>query len=70
MLATYRAGLMRLFGPAHERWANDTIVAVAQALRYRLLRQFIEMALVGVLMTLAVWRIGLPSPQPLARSPH
>ncbi len=58
MLATYRAGLIRLFGPAHEKWANDTIVAVAQALRYWLLRQFIEMALVGVLTTLAVWRIG------------
>ena len=40
----YRTGLVRLFGPAQEEWADDTIVAVAQALRYWLLGQFIEMA--------------------------
>jgi predicted PurR-regulated permease PerM len=60
--ALYRAGLVRLFGPTHEEWANDTIVTVADALRYWLLGQFIEMALIGALTTLAVWAIGLPSP--------
>lgn len=58
----YRTGLVRLFGPAQEHWADDTIVAVAQALRYWLLGQFIEMALIGAMTTLAVWLIGLPSP--------
>jgi predicted PurR-regulated permease PerM len=58
----YRNGLVRLFGPAHEEWANDTLVTVAQALRYWLLGQFVQMALIGVLTTLAVWLIGLPSP--------
>ncbi len=60
--ALYRAGVVRLFGPTHEEWANDTIVAVAEGLRYWLLGQFIEMALIGALTTLAVWQIGLPSP--------
>jgi predicted PurR-regulated permease PerM len=60
--ALYRAGVVRLFGPTHEEWANDTIVAVAEGLRYWLLGQFIEMALIGALTTLAVWLIGLPSP--------
>jgi predicted PurR-regulated permease PerM len=60
--ALYRAGLVRLFGPRHEEWANDTIVTVAQALRYWLLGQFVQMALIGVMTTLAVWLIGLPSP--------
>ena len=58
----YRAGLVRLFPPAQEAWADDTIVTVAQALRYWLLGQFVQMALIGVLTTLAVWLIGLPSP--------
>lgn len=58
----YRDGIVRLFGRTHEKWANDTLVAVAEALRYWLLGQFVEMVLVGVLTTLAVWMIGLPSP--------
>ncbi len=60
--AVYRAGVVRLFGPEHEEWANDTIVTVAQALRCWLLGQFLEMVMVGALTTLAVWLIGLPSP--------
>lgn len=60
--ALYRAGVVRLFGPAREEWANETIVSVAAALRYWLLGQFIQMAMIGVLSALAVWFIGLPSP--------
>jgi len=60
--ALYRAGLVRLFPPAQEEWAHDTVITVAQALRYWLLGQFLEMVMVGALTTLAVWLIGLPSP--------
>jgi predicted PurR-regulated permease PerM len=60
--ALYRAGLVRLFGPAQEKWADETIVDVARALRYWLLGQFVQMALIGALTTLAAWLIGLPSP--------
>jgi len=60
--ALYRAGLVRLFPPAQEEWARDTVITVAQALRYWLLGQFLEMVMVGALTTLAVWLIGLPSP--------
>ncbi len=58
----YRTGLVRLFPTAQEEWAHDTIVTVAQALRYWLLGQFVQMALIGALTTLAVWLVGLPSP--------
>jgi predicted PurR-regulated permease PerM len=60
--ALYRAGLVRLFPPAQEEWANDLIVTVSLALRYWLLGQFVQMAIIGSLTTLAVWLIGLPSP--------
>ncbi len=60
--ALYHAGVVRLFGPSQEKWADETLVDVARALRYWLLGQFIQMALIGGLTTLAVWLIGLPSP--------
>lgn len=60
--ALYRAGVVRLFGPAQEKWADETIVGVAQGLRYWLLGQFVQMALIGAMTTLAAWLIGLPSP--------
>lgn len=60
--ALYRAGLVRLFGPDREQWADETIVSMAAALRYWLLGQFLQMAMIGVLSALAVWLIGLPSP--------
>ena len=60
--ALYRAGLVRLFGPRQGRWADETLVNVAGALRYWLIGQFVQMALIGALTTLAVWLIGLPSP--------
>jgi len=60
--ALYRGGLVRLFGRAQAKWADETIVDVAQALRYWLLGQFVQMAIIGSLTTLAAWLIGLPSP--------
>jgi predicted PurR-regulated permease PerM len=58
----YRAGLVRLFSPDREEWADETIVSVARALRYWLLGQFVQMAIIGVLSALPVWLIGLPTP--------
>jgi predicted PurR-regulated permease PerM len=58
----YRVGLVRLFGPAREEWADETLVGVALALRAWLLGQLVQMALIGVLVTAGVWLIGLPSP--------
>jgi predicted PurR-regulated permease PerM len=58
----YREGIVRLFDPPRQEWANETLLSMARALRYWLLGQFIQMALIGVLSTLAVWLIGLPSP--------
>jgi predicted PurR-regulated permease PerM len=58
----YRRGLVRLFGPAQQEWADETLLSVARALRYWLLGQFVQMALIGALSALAVSLIGLPSP--------
>jgi len=60
--ALYRKGLVLLFNPARQQWADETLLSVARALRYWLLGQFAQMALIGVLSALAVWLIGLPSP--------
>ena len=58
----YRVGLVRLFAPGRQAWADETFISVARALRYWLLGQFVQMALIGILSALAVWLIGLPSP--------
>jgi predicted PurR-regulated permease PerM len=58
----YRKGLVLLFNPARQEWADETMLSVARALRYWLLGQFVQMALIGVLSALATWLIGLPSP--------
>ena len=58
----YRKGLVLLFNPARQGWADETILSVAQALRYWLLGQLLQMAVIGVLSALAAWLIGLPSP--------
>ena len=58
----YRKGLVLLFNPARQEWADETLLSVARALRYWLLGQFAQMALIGVLSALATWLIGLPSP--------
>jgi predicted PurR-regulated permease PerM len=58
----YRRGLVLLFNPARQQWADETLLSVARALRYWLLGQFAQMALIGVLCALATWLIGLPSP--------
>jgi predicted PurR-regulated permease PerM len=58
----YKSGLVQLFPPRQHRRAKETIDDVASALRLWLRGQLIQMAIIGVLSTLAVWLIGLPSP--------
>ncbi|HLH90847.1 MAG TPA: AI-2E family transporter [Xanthobacteraceae bacterium] len=58
----YLAGLIQLFPPRLHGQANETVEHVATALRLWLLGQLCQMVLIGVLTTLVVWLIGLPSP--------
>jgi predicted PurR-regulated permease PerM len=60
--ALYRFGLSSIFPRKWRANANETIDDIATALRLWLVGQLIEMLLVGLLSTLAVWLIGLPSP--------
>lgn len=58
----YRKGANQLLPRSARATADDTLEAIGRALRLWLLGQAIQMFLVGVLSTLAVWLIGLPSP--------
>ena len=63
--ALYREGLSLLFPKPYRKGADETIVDLAGALRLWILGQLIEMALVGVMVGVAVWLVGLPSPYAL-----
>lgn len=58
----YREGASYLFPPRWRLEVEETIDDVGRALRLWLLGQGIQMVLIGVLSTAAVWMIGLPSP--------
>lgn len=58
----YVSGLIQLFPPSLHARAEDTIRRIGGALRLWLLGQLIQMVLIGVLSTVAVLLIGLPSP--------
>jgi predicted PurR-regulated permease PerM len=58
----YRTGLIWLFPPRHHARAAEIFDGIAEALRLWLLGQLIEMVLIGLLSTLVVWLIGVPSP--------
>ena len=58
----YRNGLVWLFPPRAHEHAARIIDGIGEALRLWLIGQLIEMVLIGVLSTLAVWMIGVPSP--------
>jgi predicted PurR-regulated permease PerM len=58
----YRDGLIQLFPPRRHALAAETVDDIARALRLWLLGQLIQMVLIGLLSTLAVWLIGLPAP--------
>lgn len=57
----YRSGLIWMFPPSKHGRVAEIIDGIAEALRLWLLGQLIEMILIGVLTTLAVWIIGVPS---------
>jgi predicted PurR-regulated permease PerM len=58
----YSEGLILLFPKKWRANAIETVDDVANALRLWLIGQLIQMVLIGVLSTCAVWLIGLPSP--------
>jgi predicted PurR-regulated permease PerM len=58
----YRKGLIWLFPPRHHGRAAEIFDGIAEALRLWLLGQLIEMFVIGLLTTLAVWMIGVPGP--------
>jgi predicted PurR-regulated permease PerM len=57
----YREGMLKLFPPAARAPLRDTAIACTRALRLWVQGQFIAMALVGVLVGLGLWLVGLPS---------
>ncbi len=59
---TYRYGLVQLFPPRLHRQAERAVAEIGTALRLWLLGQLIQMVVIGVITTFAVWMIGLPSP--------
>jgi predicted PurR-regulated permease PerM len=59
---TYRAGIILLFPPRLHARAAETLDSIGTALRLWLIGQLISMLLVGLLSTIAVSIIGLPSP--------
>ncbi len=61
----YREGVSLLFPRRHRGAANETIEYLAGALRLWTLGQLMEMALVGVMVGVTVWLVGLPSPYAL-----
>jgi predicted PurR-regulated permease PerM len=58
----YRSGVIQLFPPEFHARAAETLDTITNALRFWLIGQLMQMLLIGVLSTFAVWLIGLPSP--------
>lgn len=58
----YRSGLGKLFPRQLREEAGETIEDIGRGLRLWLIGELAQMVLIGVLVTTAVWLIGLPSP--------
>lgn len=58
----YRSGLGKMFPREWRGNVDQTIDEIGQGLRLWLIGELIQMLLIGVLSTFAVWLIGLPSP--------
>lgn len=58
----YRKGTAKLFPLGRQALVEETLDDIGRALRLWLLGQAIQMCLIGVLTTGAVWLVGLPSP--------
>jgi predicted PurR-regulated permease PerM len=57
---TYRAGLIRLFPPAHRDRARRIVEQVGEALLWWLFGKLIAMAAIGGLTYLGLWALGMP----------
>jgi predicted PurR-regulated permease PerM len=62
----YKAGLTLLFPPEQHDRANRALNRTGRALKLWLIGQLISMTIVGVLVGIGAWAIGLPSPLALA----
>jgi len=58
----YRTGIILLFPPRLHASAAETFDSIGTALRLWLIGQLVQMLIVGLLSTIAVWLIGLSSP--------
>lgn len=58
----YRDGFVLLFPPDQHQRAGKALDRTGEALRLWLVGQLLSMAIVGVLIGLGAWAIGLPSP--------
>jgi predicted PurR-regulated permease PerM len=58
----YRNGLIWLFPPPRHARVAGIVDGIGEALRLWLIGQLIQMVVIGALVTLAVWIIGVPSP--------
>lgn len=63
---TYRDGIVKLFSRKRRAEIGETLDACARALWLWLMAQLISMTVVGVLVGLGVWALGLPAPLALA----
>lgn len=63
---TYRRGAVKLFPVHQQARIDETMVYMGRALRFWLLGELIAMAIVGVLVGLGAWLLGLPAPFALA----
>lgn len=60
--ATYRKGIVQLFPQSQHERVDETLIVCGRSLRLWLIAQLIAMTLVGVLVGLGTWVIGLPGP--------
>jgi predicted PurR-regulated permease PerM len=60
--ALYRAGVVKLFPKSQHARVNDTLGTCGRALRLWLIGKLISMGIVGLLVGLGSWMIGLPAP--------
>lgn len=58
---SYRRGLVLLFPPATRPRVDATLDEIGKSLRLWMIGQIIQMGIVGMLSTVAVWLLGLPS---------
>lgn len=63
---TYKSGLVELVPPSHRSEADQALTECGLALRLWLRGQLISMAIVGTLVGVGTWLLGVPAPVALA----